>query len=219
MARRIVGAVVVLLVLAGLGAGAGYVVGRNDAQQPATFAVPQSVPAERPSFPVNVYDVEPDPDTAPLGTGLALHEERFRANGFRLRAPVPDGWRRVAVAGGTRWQFTDPDNPSNTYILRIEIVASDTQTTGVQAQSRMIALRQQEDDGNAENLIFEDESETGFTFTEIDVGGHQRVGIERFESVPGNSSAYFTVAVNGREVDRDGLVDLIDQVVEGAYVP
>lgn len=218
MAGRLVGAVLGLAVLAGIGVTTGYAVGQSRVEEPTSFAAPMAVPAAQPSFPVNVYAVEPDPATDPLETGLPMQEARFRAGGFKLRAPVPVGWRRVDVSSD-RSQFSVASNPQNTYLLRIEILAGDTQSTGVQARSRIDALRSQEADGNAENLIIEDESETGFTYTAIDIGGFQRVGIERFATMPGNSSAYFAVAVTGREVDREGMLALIDRVVEGAYVP
>ncbi len=225
MTGRIVGALSTLVLLAIVGGGIGYVVATDRVEEPATFAEPQAVPAESPSFPVNVYDVEPDPDTAPLPTDVPLEEQRFRSDDFKLRAPVPVGWQRISIAGGVRWQFKDPATPSNTYLLRIEILAGTTQSTSVQAQSRIFALRQQEADGFAANLIIEEDDivqgdpDTGFTYTEIDDGGYQRVGIERFIAVPGNSSAYYTVAVSGREADRDGMVSLVQRIVAGAYVP
>lgn len=219
MAGRIVGALLALAVLAGIGAAAGYAVGRGQVEEPTTFATPVAVPASRPSFPVNVYDVEPDPDTAPLGDDLLLHEEKFRAGGFRLRAPVPDGWLRVELAGRSQWNFSVATNPTNTYLLRIGILAGDRRSTGVETIARLAALRSAEADGNFENLIIEQESETGFAATYIDSGGFQRVSIERFETVPGNESAYFSVAVSGREVDREAMGQLLDRVVAGAYVP
>ncbi|MEN8675362.1 hypothetical protein [Nocardioides sp.] len=218
MAGRLVGAFLGLVMLAAAGAGAGYLVGREDVEEPVTFAVPEAVPAEQPSFPVNVYDVTPDPDATPLDGGLALHEEKFRAGGFKLRAPAPDGWQRVELSGRTQWNFTPADRVPNTYLLRIGIVAGERKSPSVETTSRIFALRQQETDGNSENLIIEEQSDSAFTATTI-VGGYQRVIMERFLTAPGNSSAYFTVVMNGREVDRDAMTELIDRVVAGAFVP
>jgi hypothetical protein len=219
MVRRVVSAVVGLAVLAGIGVAAGYAVGENRVEETATFATPVAVPAAKPSFPVNVYDVQPDPTTDPLETGVPLQETKFRSGGFKLRAPVPTGWQRVELPGGNQWNFTVATNPTNTYLLRISILAADRRATRVEAIARLAALRSAETDGNSENLIVEEESDTGFTATYIDSGGFQRVSIERFETVPGNESAYFSVALSGREVDREGMADLVDRVVAGAYVP
>ncbi len=219
MIGRIAGVLTALVVLAGLGAAAGYLVGRDDAVEPTTFAVPQAVPAESPSFPVNVYDVSPDPTTAPLASDLPLHEEKFRSGGFALRAPAPDGWLRVELPGRSQWNFSVVDNPSHTYVLRIGIIAGERKTPGVETLSRIVALRAQESDGNSANLIVEDQSDTGFTATLIDSDGFQRVAIERFLTMPGDTSAYYTVAVNGREADREAMVALVDEVIAGAYVP
>ncbi|CAN5162799.1 hypothetical protein BH09ACT12_BH09ACT12_20490 [soil metagenome] len=218
MTGRIVGALFVLAVLAGVGAGAGYVGGEDDEPQPTIFAAPQAVPAQRPSYPVNVYDVTPDPDAAPLATGLRLRVQKFRAGVFALRAPVPKGWLRVEQAGGSQWNFVPVDRVANTYLLRVGIVAGETKSPSVETNSRIDALHQQEADGNSENLIVEEQSTSGFTATTI-VGGYQRVIIERFLTMPGNSSAYFTVAMNGREVDREAMTELIDRVAGGAFVP
>ncbi len=219
MTGRIVRALLLLAVLTAIGAAMGYAAGVERAEEPTTFATPEAVPATRPSFPVNVYDIEPDPDTAPLARDLPLHEERFRAAGFALRAPVPDGWQRVELPGRNQWNFSVAANPTNTYLLRISILAGDRRSTGVEVIARLAALRAAETDGNFENLIIEEESGTAFSATYIDSGGYQRVAIERFETGPADESAYFSVAVSGREVDREAMVELLDRVVEGAYVP
>lgn len=219
MAGRIVGALLTLCLLAGIGVAVGYVVGQRQVTEPTTFTTPVAVPASRPSFPVNVYDVEPDPTTAPLDAALPLHEEKFSSDGFRLRAPVPDGWMRVELSGRNQWNFSVPTNPSNTYLLRIGLLAADRRSTGVETIARLAALSAAEADGNFENLIVEEQSDTGFTATYIDGSGYQRVSIEKFETVPGHDSAYFSVAMSGREVDREAMVELLERIVSGTYAP
>ena len=219
MTGRITGALAVLVLLALVGAGAGYVSSQDEPVPPVSFSPPVAVPAESPSFPVNVYDVTPDPDTPPLAVDLPLSEAKFRAGGFALRAPVPDDWLRVELSGRASWQFSRPENPSGTYVLRLGIVAGERRVPSVATTSRVFALRQQELDGNSENLIVEEQTDTGFTYTVIDGTGHQRVGIERFLTVSGNDSAYYTVAVSGREVDREGMMSLLERIMDGAYVP
>lgn len=218
MTGRIVGALVVLLLL---GTGAGYAVAAatEGPDAPDSFPTPASVPAQSPSFPVTVYDVEPDPGVAPLATDVPLRVQGFRSGEFRLRAPVPVGWLRVELSGGSAWQFSVSSHPAHTYLLRLGIVAGDRRTPGVQTNARIFALRQQELDGNSENFIVEEQADTGFTYTLIDDDGFQRVGMERFLAVPGSSSAYYTVAISGRETDREGMAAMLDRVLDGAVVP
>lgn len=222
MAGRISGVLALLVLLALLGAGAGYVSARQERVPPTSFSPPLAVPAEDPSLPVNVYEVTPDPATPPLAVDTPLHEEKFRAGGFALRAPVPDDWLRVELSGRSSWQFSRPENPSGTYVLRLGIIAGERRAPSVATTSRVFALRQQEIDGNSENLIVEEQSDTGFTYTVIDADGRQRVGMERFLPQPGGGgdlTAYYTVAVSGREADREGMLALLERVVDGAHVP
>ena len=41
-----------------------------------------------------------------------------------MTASVPIGWRRVLLQGRDSWNFAVPDNPPNTYLLRIGIDAA-----------------------------------------------------------------------------------------------
>ena len=212
MTGRLVGALVVLALLGGAG---GYVVATARAESdvaPTTFASPAPVPAADPRYPIVEYVVTPDPTTAALPTDLSLHTAEFEAGGFTLEAPVPNGWRRVGLSGGTQWNFSDPANPPNTYVLRIGIVAGDRRSAVVETMSRITALEAQENDGNSENLIIEQQDDSGFTASLIDVGGYRRISIERFLTFPGNLSAHATIAITGREVDRGGMTDLIARV-------
>ncbi len=218
MTGRIVG---VLTLLALVGGAIGYAVGENRpetvAPGPVVFATPRPLPAVDPSYPVNEYDVRPDPTTAPLATGLPLRTARFRAGGFTLQAPVPKGWRRGVLGGRTQWNFVDPDNPLNTYVLRIGIVAGERKSPGVATIARVAALQAQESDGNSENLVIRtDDDGAGFTASLIDLAGYRRVAIERFETLPDEPLAYYTVALSGREVDREGMADLLARVIAGA---
>jgi hypothetical protein len=203
----------VALTLALVGAAAGYAIGRSTLDQPRTRTGAEPVPAVSPSYPVNEYVVEPDPDIAPLATDLPLRTARFRAGGLRMTAAVPKGWERGPVRGGNQWNFEDTENPRYTYALRVGIVTGAV-SLGVARNTRIGALEDAEANGNLEHVVIEELADDGFTATYIS-GDHQRVTMERW--LPDDSDlAYATFAVAGRETDRAGMADLLERVAASA---
>ena len=198
------------LALVLVGGGAGYALGQSREDEPASISA-GPVPAESPSYPVNEYDVLPDPGIAPLATDLPLHTAKFRTGGLRMTASVPVGWRRALLEGGDAWNFADPDNPPNTYLLRVGFVSGRVSLT-VARETRIAALEDAEAHGNLEHLVVEDRADDGFTATYLD-DGHQRVTMERFLPQGDSGQTYATVAVTGRETDRVGMADLQERVV------
>jgi hypothetical protein len=132
-----------------------------------------------------------------------------------MTASVPVGWVRVKLDEGDSWNFTDPDNPGNTYKLRIGFVAGNRASLKVARDFRIDALEDAEANGDLEHVVVDPLTDDGFTVTYLD-DGYQRVGMERFLPQAGSTSAYATVAVTGRERDRDGLSDLLERVVASA---
>lgn len=216
------------MALALLGVAGGVASGRLLEDEPATIASATPVPATAPSYPVNEYDVLPDPGIAPLGTGLPSHTERFRLNDFRLTASVPDGWRRVELTGGSAWNFSPPSNPLNAYVLRIEIVAGSRSSVSAAKGARLLRLQSAQADGNMQRLVIEDETEDGIVASYLDPrrgpdkeilpGFYQRVTLERWLTF-GSDTAYADIAVTGRDVDREGMADLLERVATSAAIP
>lgn len=202
------------LALVLVGAAAGYALGRATLEDPIALSGAEPVPAVSPSYPVNEYVVLPDPGIAPLATGLPLHTAKFRAGGMPMTASVPDGWRRALLEGGTAWNFAVPENPRNTYLLRIGLV-TDRISLKVALQSRITALEDAESNGDLEHLVIESRTDDGFTATYLD-DGHLRVTTERWLPRIGTSQAYAAVAMTGRETDRAGMADLLERVVASA---
>lgn len=203
------------LALALVGGAAGYALGRSALDEPAQLTDPEPVPAVSPAYPVNEYDVLPDPGIAPLGTRLPLHVARFRAGGLPMTASVPVGWRRVPLTGRDSWNFADPGNPPNTYLLRVGIVAGNRVSLNVARENRITALEDAETNGNLEHLVIEERGDAGFTATYLDES-YQRVTTERWLARPGSTEAFAVVAMTGRETDRAGMADLIERVAASA---
>jgi hypothetical protein len=209
--RAAVGAVV----LAAVGVAGGVAAGRATQDRPAAIDAAAPVPAASPSYPVEELDVLPDPTIAPLAPGLPTHQATFSAGGLRLAAPVPDGWRRVELSGRTSWNFSVPDNPPNTFVLRIGLVAGNRTSVLVAKAARIAALEDSERNGALDHLDVESETDDGYVATYLE-DGHLRVAMERWLPVHDSTQAYAVAAVTGREVDREGMADLLERVVSSA---
>ncbi|NPC97106.1 hypothetical protein [Nocardioides sp. zg-DK7169] len=212
MSARVLG---FLLCLGLLGVGGGYagqrVLGADD--PPASFAA-LPVPAASPSYPVNEYDVRPDPGVAPLPADVALERMTLREAGERVSISAPRSWLRVAVEPGAAWNFSRPDNPIPTYLLRVTLLGGQRISTSVASGARIAALRAAERDGNMEAVTVEAETEDGFVATYLQ-DGYRRVLMERYSTL-GTTTAQVGVAVTGREVDRTGMADLLEHVLASA---
>jgi hypothetical protein len=211
MSVRAVGA---LLVLALAGVGAGYGVSSLDTSVPLTISVAAPVPGESPSYPVNEYDVQPDPDDPALRPGVALRDIRLRQGADKLDISVPRGWFQGGKTGA--WVYSVPANGHNAYYLRVNLFP-DQQSVGVKKIARIGALDEAEANDAMQNVIIESETDDGFVATYLQ-GGYRRVSMERFLTV-GRTTAYVTVAVIGREVDREGMADLLERVSASLRIP
>lgn len=203
------------LALALVGGAGGYLLGRAALGQPVTLSGAEPVSAVSPSYPVNEYVVLPDPGIAPLAPDLPLRTARFQAGGLRMTASVPTGWRRAVLTGGDSWNLVDPDNPPNTYKLRVGIVAGDRVSLRVARDNRINALADAEANGDLEHLVVEARTDDGFTATYLD-HGYRRVTMERWLPEHGSTQAFATLATTGRETDRAGLADLVERVATSA---
>ena len=119
------------------------------------------------------------------------------------------------LQGKDSWNFAVPDNPPNTYLLRVGIDAGDRVSITVARESRIAALEDAETNGALEHVVVEERFDDGFTATYLD-GGHQRVTMERWLPQPDSTQAYAAIAVTGRESDRAGMADLLERVSASA---
>ena len=209
--------------LALLGGVAGYAVGLGvDDDEPATpdpaVADLVPVPAE-PSIPVPSIRVDPGDPTLETAIPLAddvlvVDDDRGRPR-YELTLPVPVGWTRSTDIVPGRWTYTVPGNSTNTYGLRVEILADRGQSVAAAVDSRVAALGSAQTQGNMRDLEVVDETDNGFVATFIDEGGFRRVNVERFFGGPDPTRVFATVAAYGREQDRTGMADLVDRIAIG----
>lgn len=202
--------------LAAVGVAGGYGVGALQTTAPATISVAAPVPAQDPSYPMVEYDVQPDPDVAPLGSGLPLAKRTMREGGYRIDVSVPRRWV-VGELDGPGWNFSVASNPTNTYVLRVEVIAGTRSSVAGARSSRIVRLESSAEEGNLEHLVVEDTTDDGFTASYVQ-GGYRRVTQERFLTL-GGTTAYATVAVSGRERDREGMADLLERVSASLAIP
>jgi hypothetical protein len=204
---RSVRALGISLVLAIAGAAGGYAVGATQTDDPVSISMALPVVAEDPSYPVVEYDVEPDPGIAALAPGLRLRQVVLRGNGRRLQVSVPRGWSRGGIVPNAT--FSVPSNPSNTYQLRIGIFDG-LSSPRVESLDRVNALRDAEANDDMQNVVVESDDGDEFVATYLQ-DGYRRVTMERFLTL-GGTTAVATVAVVGRERDREGMADLLERV-------
>jgi hypothetical protein len=200
------------LALALLGAAAGYGVGLLARDEPATFAAGRPVPAVSPSYPVNPVLVLPDPKDPALASGLPLHRATVGTPPFALDLPVPKGWVRTTPSSGEwRW-YLPPGMVPNTYFLRVRLIGNRYMSVTDALEERLTALQNAED---VSDFHLQTRTADGFTADYVS-GDHRRVAMERFISADGSATAYASIAVIGREADREGLADLFAEVTAGA---
>ncbi|WP_126688224.1 hypothetical protein [Nocardioides ferulae] len=209
----------VLVALAAVATAGGYAAADLAEHGPDTIPTATPLAAESPSYPVTVYDVQPDPTTPPLRRGIELRTVRLRDDPIQVRVAVPEGWMRVALAPGyDSWNFSPPAAPTNTYLLRISLLG-ERESLAVARLARMAALEDAEANGDLLDLDVEAEGEDAFTATFIDRGGYRRLTYERFLPAPGTTTARVEIAVNGRLADGPGMRDLLRRVAASVRLP
>lgn len=203
---RVVGIGVGLALVGVLG---GYAAGLLLDDGPAPIATAVPVPAESPSYPADPpITVLPDPAYAPLAAAQDMHLERVGSQDFGVRVPVPDGWVRTDT-DLVEAKWAPPGAPLNSYLLRVKVISGQRLTVTQALEQRRDALESAVDE-------FELESQTDDTFVATYVDKNfRRLARERFVSfaVPAASATFVVV---GREADRQGLIDLLERVTEGA---
>ena len=222
---RALGVAVVLLCV---GVAGGYAVADRTADEPRQSAGPEPLPAEPLPTPPDV-EVLPDPDIPPLATGLPGEEKHLRLTrrGAGISVQVPVGWRENRLPNSRRWTYVGPENVSNTYYLRVEVLIGTQVAATLAKRSRIEALELSAEEGNLQSLVITGETDTGFEATYV-FDGYRKVDVERWVALD-SGIAYANIAVVGREADTAGLRDLVakvtdsvgylDAVPEGEKVP
>lgn len=205
----------VAMALAVVGALAGGLVAGSRSDAPAAFGPPVPLAAASPAVPTDPpVEISPDPDYPALVRGLPTTRVVVGTAPFTLSVPIPDGWvRSDSAAGEWRWFPGPPDDVKYTYFLRVRLIGNDYQSIESALTSRIAAL---ESATAVEDLDVEYRSRDTFVSTYVE-GGYKRVSYERFIGTgPADPTAYASIAVIGRESDRDGLSALLEKVTAGA---
>ena len=207
----------VAIVLLAVGVVGGYALADRTADEPSSSDVLDPVPAVSPSVPTpQEFDVLPDPTAAALEPDLPNHEEELRITkrGAGAALLVPDGWLQTRLPNSQTWTFAPAINIKNTYSMRVDLMIGRRLAVPVAKSTRIAALESAEDEGNIEGLQITAETDDSFEARYIS-GGYLKVTMERWVA-DDDGLAYADVAVTGREVDQQGLRDLLARTVESA---
>jgi hypothetical protein len=127
-----------------------------------------------------------------------------------VKVDVPAGWHSSHTSANS-WNFANPEASPGTYVLRVSIQAgSNVSISGAIAQ-RIALLQTTEDEGNISDFTVVNQTGDTLIATYVD-GGYLRFTTERWVSFDG-SHAYASVAVTGREVDQQGLNELLGRTI------
>jgi hypothetical protein len=203
-----------VLVLALVGAAAGYGLGHLRQDEPTTFPVAAPVPAESPSYPVIPTVVRPDPDFPSLQPGLRLHHVTVGTPPYDFGLSVPRGWLRTNPISAEWHWHAPPESVPNTYFVRVKLLGNGFKPVASALAARISDLENAED---VTDLHIESRSADGFVADYVAVD-HRRVSMERFVA-DSTGTTYASIAVIGREADRAGLADLFSRIPGTATTP
>lgn len=191
------------------GVVAGYAAASALEPEPATRGVPAPVVASSPRVPVDpMPTANASPSVAALGTDLPMRQGRLGNRGLRLAHPVPMGWARLS-SGNNEVKWKKPNNPPDTFILRVENVVSREDTIAETLSDRILDLRDEK-----ERFSIEERTASTLEFTYVS-DGFPRHGFLAWLDLRGTGVAEVEVAVTGREMDARGAEELISRVTAG----
>ena len=203
--RGVAALALLLLVGAGLGFGASWILGEN----PSGDGTAAPVAAASPSLPVDpVPDLLEDPAYPTLVPGTELVPEEVGTGDFAMTVPAPLGWRMFPNSLN-EWQWRPPGQQSFGYSMRVEQVLSNRRSIGWTLDRRLDELN--EDETNLEVL---DRTDDSLHYTYV-TSNHLRHGFLTWLDLTGSDNAQVEVAVTGRAEDEPGLADLVERVAAG----
>ncbi len=191
------------------GVVAGYAAASAFEPVPATSGAPEPVVASDPRVPVDpLPSANASPSVPALGTDLPMRDARLGNGGLRLAHPVPVGWARLGN-GNNEAKWKKPNNPADTFILRVENVVSREDTIAETISDRIGDLQDEK-----ERFTIEERTASTLEFTYVS-DGFPRHGFLAWLDMRGTGVAEVEVAVTGREMDARGAAQLISRVTAG----
>ncbi len=198
----------VALALALVGIAAGYAIGVLSRPEPTTFAA-RPVPASSPSIPVDPErPFAPDIDYPPLEPDLAYGgPRRIGSPGYQWSYVAPRGWLRTAP-GNDEYFWRPPGEPTvGGFSLRVKLV-NQRLTPEQMVDQKRAAVESIYDDVEVLNQTGD---QLYFTYREPDQQT-KRYDVFQWFSAPGLSEAGFEMSIVGRERDKPGIADLLENV-------
>lgn len=176
---------------------------------PITSGAPEPVVAESPSFPSNPRPrLQPDPPQAPLEPNVPLRQVSLGSEIDRVVFPAPRGWSRIGQLSN-EVKYKLPNNPNYTYVLRVEQVTSDHETTAFMVEDRIADLRRDEEQVK---VLYR-------AIDQLDVSyvhdGYRRFAVYAWKDVRQSGQAEVEIAITGRKADVQGMRDLLLKVAYG----
>jgi len=205
MSMRGVGAA---LVLALLGVAGGFAAAQLLRDPPMTMAEAAPVPAASPSIPVDpVRDFTPDIGYPPLQPSLGYRRHTLGDPPFEWVYAAPKGWISTEEAlDEVRWRPADEPTVGG-FSLRVKLSNEHKSKEAMVAQ-KLAAMQAGYEDveilGQTQDLL-------SFSYRDPTTD-RLRFNTFRWFGIAGETEAKFEMSVVGREVDRAGLEDLMEQV-------
>lgn len=201
---RVVG-VVVLLALLGL--GGGWLLAGLDARSDAAAGPASPLPASSPSVPVTTeapYAVDGGPP--PLAVDLAYVRDRLGSRAFGWTYAAPKGWTSTDIGSGET-KLVPPGAVDNGYGMRVKLV-SERVPPAVMVAQKLAAF----ESGYPDVTVRGSSPDTLAVTYRALPENWLRFNTFRWFTRPGSTEAVVEVSVFGRERDLPGLDDLLDQV-------
>lgn len=202
--------VAAVVALAVAGVGIGWVLSVQDRAASSGSGVADPIGAEAAQLPVDAPEpYAEDPDDDPLQPGIALTTARLGTGRFMITFPVPEGWRsNDRATNEAKWK--EPGTANNSYVMRIELIASQDVTVEQAVQTRVDRLTAEQDD-------FEpgERGPGALEYTYRSDEGNARHSFMRWVDVDEDGRADVEIVVHGREEDVPGTRDLVARVADG----
>ncbi|WP_085874374.1 MULTISPECIES: hypothetical protein [unclassified Nocardioides] len=202
------------LVLALVGAAAGYGLGVLLRSEPTTFASAHPVPAVSPSIPIEpTPSYAPDIDYPALETGLTYKQHRIGNPPYEWEYDVPKGWTSFQEGFfEVRWR-PEGEPTVGGYSLRVKIINQHESNEQMVAEKKAALTEIYEDD-----VTFTGETGDRLSFSYRDAAANKlRYNTFQWFTPTGGATAEFEMSVVGRAVDRAGLEDLLDHVAASIH--
>ncbi len=199
------------LALAVLGGAGGYLAAQVLEPTPIAFSAAAPVPASSPSIPVDPNrPYAQDMDYPALSAGLEYRKHTLGSFPYEWKYRAPKGWEPFQEGvDEIRWRPADEPTVGG-FSMRVKLSTEHKSTEAMVAQKVSAMLAGYQDVtiiGRTDDLL-------AFTYRDA-VRNVKRYNTFRWFSLPGDTEARFEMSVVGREVDRVGLDDLLEQVARG----